>query len=503
MKLEDLNLKEDTIKFSDTLNTDIWKKDELKPQVYNKLMQIADAFIQYLDLSLDIADIQFTGSMANFNFNPDSDIDLHIVVKFDDYDINSDLLQDYFNAKKTVFNNNHDITIYGHPVELYVEDAGKPAEAGGKYSIKYDKWLKKPEKITKKIEDVKDSPKYKELVNKIQDILSSEYNSDEANLVLDELYDMRKNGLSSGGELSEENLIFKKLRSNGLIADLRDYINKNYDKSLSLEEHLIKESAEQDKEYRQLAYKLTKIIIKKITDKNTKLKTGSDGFFIDVTNDFKNTSPIISASNKGYLIKFTDMNEEITFSFGVTIDDYYGVIAIPAMTSDLWDYITTLVNKNNKIVSKLKSTYADNDEEYRVELSKYILDWAKKDFIKFLKSQGELAITSLVHECIHLIDEIRRTETYKPKEQNLFTQSGMKSYWNSPIEQNAFFQETTHSFDEWIRKNIFNINDWKTFKDFFEDFIHQYSGSFNELTNENKERLAKRAYKYWVSLKNS
>ena len=79
----------------------------------------------------------------------------------------------------------------------------------------------------------------------------------------------------------------------------------------------------------------------------------------------------------------------------------------------------------------------------------------------------------------------------------------MKSYWNSPIEQNAFFQETTHSFDEWIRKNIFNINDWKTFKDFFEDFIRQYSGSFNELTNENKERLAKRAYKYWVSLKNS
>lgn len=100
MKLEDLNLQEDTIKFSETLNKDIWNGEELKPQVYNKLNQIASAFIEYLDLNLDITDIQFTGSMANFNFNPDSDIDLHIVVKFDDYDINSDLLQDYFNAKK-------------------------------------------------------------------------------------------------------------------------------------------------------------------------------------------------------------------------------------------------------------------------------------------------------------------------------------------------------------------------------------------------------------------
>ena len=185
MKVTDLHLDEDTIKFSDVLNTDIWVNEELKPQVYKKLMEIADAFIEYLDLDLNIVDIQFTGSMANYNFNKDSDIDLHIIADFEDFGINYDIISNYFNAKKSLFNQNHNITIYGHPVELYVEDKNQPSQSKGKYSLKFDKWLIKPQKITQEVEDVIDTPKYLEYIERFNAIVSSDYNAQEANDLLD------------------------------------------------------------------------------------------------------------------------------------------------------------------------------------------------------------------------------------------------------------------------------------------------------------------------------
>lgn len=495
MKLEDLNLKEDTIKFSDTLNTDIWKKDELKPQVYNKLMQIADAFIQYLDLSLDIADIQFTGSMANFNFNKDSDIDLHIIVKFSDYDINIELLQDYFNAKKTIFNANHDITIYGHPVELYVEDASKPTESGGKYSLKFDKWIKKPEQITKEVKDVKDSPKYKDLVLQIDNILSSEYNAEEANDLLDNLYSMRKEGLSTSGELSEENLIFKKLRSNGFIQKLRDYITKNYDKNLSLEESVLNEDIQQDSQYRILANKLAKLCIKAI--KNDEMLFNTDSAFINMTSAFKKTSLIIKNSPYEYLLRFCDMNVEPNPSFGKSIDGKFKVITFPALTMSINDLFSKIMKKHLNEYIKLKDTTNDTTELAKNIFTKYM----RKEILKYIQNSKETVIPSLIHECIHLIDSLRRTQTYKSTEQKFDSDEAATNYWNDPVEQNAYYQETAFLFDEWIKKEFFNLSDWKSFTDFYEDFIRQYRGNYDKLTKPNKEKLIKRAYQYYMNLK--
>lgn len=495
MKLEDLNLKEDTIKFSDTLNTDIWEKDELKPQVYNKLMQIADAFIQYLDLSLDIADIQFTGSMANFNFNKDSDIDLHIIVKFSDYDINIELLQDYFNAKKTIFNANHDITIYGHPVELYVEDASKPAESGGKYSLKFDKWIKKPEQITKEVEDVKDSPKYKDLVLQFDNILSSEYNTEEANDLLDNLYSMRKEGLTTSGELSEENLIFKKLRSNGFIQKLRDYITKNYDKNLSLEESVLNEDIQQDSQYRILANKLAKLCIKAI--KNDEMLFNTDSAFINMTSAFKKTSLIIKNSPYEYLLRFCDMNVEPNPSFGKSIDGKFKVITFPALTMSINDLFSKIMKKHLNEYIKLKDTTNDTTELAKNIFTKYM----RKEILKYIQNSKETVIPSLIHECIHLIDSLRRTQTYKSTEQKFDSDEAATNYWNDPVEQNAYYQETAFLFDEWIKKEFFNLSDWKSFTDFYEDFIRQYRGNYDKLTKPNKEKLIKRAYQYYMNLK--
>ena len=235
MKLDKLLEREYTLK--QELHSDLWDGDILKSEVREKLFQIAYAFIEYVGVEgLIIEDIIFTGSLANYNYNDDSDIDLHIITDFDNLPVDCPLLaDDYFQAKKSLFNQNHNISIYGHPVELYIEDIKTPSKATGKYSIISDNWVVKPIVVNQiSLGDPETSIKFLDIVRKIRDVVSSEYNVEEAEKLMNEIYELRQNGLSSGGELSFENICFKQLRSDGYIKLLRDYITRNYDKSLSL-----------------------------------------------------------------------------------------------------------------------------------------------------------------------------------------------------------------------------------------------------------------------------
>lgn len=235
MKLD--SLLETPFKLNTKLCSDLWEDNTLKPEVRVKLVEIAYAFLQYINLpGLEIEDMLFTGSMANYNYTDKSDIDLHLVVDFDKLPAECPLLaDDYFQAKKTLFNKNHNISIYGHPVELYVENIKTPSKSGGKFSLVNNNWIEIPVPSTiTMLGDPEESEKYKDLVKRIKDVLSSEFNSKEANEIMDDIYSMRQNGLNSGGELSFENICFKQLRNDGYIEKLKNYINTNYDKSLSL-----------------------------------------------------------------------------------------------------------------------------------------------------------------------------------------------------------------------------------------------------------------------------
>ena len=67
------------------LSSKLWDEDmKLKKDAKKRLMDIADAFIDYIGISLDVLDITITGSYANYNYTPYSDIDLHILVDYDD-----------------------------------------------------------------------------------------------------------------------------------------------------------------------------------------------------------------------------------------------------------------------------------------------------------------------------------------------------------------------------------------------------------------------------------
>lgn len=226
---------EDKIYLNKILNKDIWENNQLKQEVKDKLLEIAMTFFGFLKVkNLIVEDIIITGSMSQYNYTKESDIDLHFIVDFNNLPEDCPIpFDDYFNSKKKIFNLEHDISIYGHPVEIYVEDSNVPSESKGKYSLLKDEWIIFP--LKSKIEYFEyDSEKLKEIVKEINDVLTTDFNAEIAQSILDKIYEMRKSGLSLGGESSEGNVIFKLLRNGGYIKKLQDYIRKNEDANLSL-----------------------------------------------------------------------------------------------------------------------------------------------------------------------------------------------------------------------------------------------------------------------------
>ena len=86
------------------LHQDFWNQpdDRLDPEVREKLLEIARNFMEKHEVSdVDIKDITFTGSLANYNWSKFSDVDLHIIIDFADVDENFDLVKEYFNSRYT------------------------------------------------------------------------------------------------------------------------------------------------------------------------------------------------------------------------------------------------------------------------------------------------------------------------------------------------------------------------------------------------------------------
>ena len=138
------------MQFKDELNPIIWDKDndnQMRPEVNAKLREIADAFIEYIEIPEEaLIDVVVTGSSASYNYNEHSDLDLHIIVDYDKIHDDCPLVEGYLGALKNTFNKEHDITIHGVPVELYAEKKDQGTVHNGLYSLNTG-WIDKPEKI--------------------------------------------------------------------------------------------------------------------------------------------------------------------------------------------------------------------------------------------------------------------------------------------------------------------------------------------------------------------
>ena len=228
------------------LNPKFWKDDKLNPKVREKLMKIAEEFIDFLEVPIVVEDIIFIGSLTNYGWSEYSDIDLHISCDYDQFpkDLKK-LYEELFLVKKTIFNLNHDIKIFGYDVELYVEDSNLGNYSNGAYSILYDKWNIKPEKEKKNLDKDLLEKKIKYWSSLIDTVIDNSTTEDlkstleYAECLKDKLSKYRKKGLSTGGELSIENLVFKYLRRSGHIEKLKNLKNDIIDNQLSLAERFV------------------------------------------------------------------------------------------------------------------------------------------------------------------------------------------------------------------------------------------------------------------------
>lgn len=243
----------------DKLNPKIWvlpneramsdpkgQMETMRPKVRERLIDIADEFIDFLGVDVIVSDVMMTGSLANYNWSQFSDIDLHIIVDFEQFsDRELPLYEELFKLKKTLFNDKHNITIFGYDVELYVQNELESHFSSGEYSVLYDEWITKPKIDNTEIDTELIKKKSQQWMNQIDMVIENAKKEpldvaiDLIDKYKDKIKKYRTAGLEKGGEMSDENLVFKVLRRNGYIQKLFDFQTEYKDEKLSLAEKTI------------------------------------------------------------------------------------------------------------------------------------------------------------------------------------------------------------------------------------------------------------------------
>jgi predicted nucleotidyltransferase len=230
-----MKLMEIAVPYHKELNPKLWDGTKLRPEVRTKLLEIVKEFIKFCDIPDFHPDLVYmTGSLCAFNYTSGSDIDVHIKLSFDDFDC-PEMAEELFDAKRDVFTDKFDISIYGFPVEVYVQDHSDENIAAGEYDLIKDTWIEKPKYSPPDINSRDIQQRIKSMKRKINKVISKDADYDEAKGLMKRIKAIRKAALEDGGEFSAENLAFKALRKDGSIAKLLDHIKAAKSEELSLE----------------------------------------------------------------------------------------------------------------------------------------------------------------------------------------------------------------------------------------------------------------------------
>lgn len=119
-----------------TLNPKLWdiEKNELKPEVSEKVLEIAKDFTDGLDedeVKYKLLDIKLVGSNCSYNYNKSSDLDVHLVFDLSIYaddDEKEKMAELLYNYTRSLWNKNHTVEFYGIPVEIYIETENSEEE---------------------------------------------------------------------------------------------------------------------------------------------------------------------------------------------------------------------------------------------------------------------------------------------------------------------------------------------------------------------------------------
>lgn len=193
-------------------------------------------FYEKTEFKAPIIDIYLMGSSANYNWSPESDVDVHIIIDYDKLQMPPETAGKAVKTAGGQWNMEHQVAVKGHKVEINFQNAKevKP-HVTGIYSLVKDQWIRKPVQQNIQVDKPTIQAKYAGMKKYVESALRSG-NRETMKSVKKYLDAFRQYGLDTHGELSMENIVFKILRSKGLIKALKDAITATYDKEMSVKE---------------------------------------------------------------------------------------------------------------------------------------------------------------------------------------------------------------------------------------------------------------------------
>ncbi len=222
------------------LEPNFWVAGKLNPKIAKRLQKIANEFLEGLEIGAQMEDLRFTGSLANYNWSKYSDIDLHIVVDFSKIDENTELVKGFFDNARMRWNDLHDIKIYGHEVEIYVEDVGEVHKSSGLYSLTENQWITQPDPEKIEFDYITARKKADAIETEVN--LIEQFKDDKPRAAIKsierlkkKIRTMRRAGLNSAlQEYSAENIAFKILRREETLDKLNNMKYDAYDRYFSV-----------------------------------------------------------------------------------------------------------------------------------------------------------------------------------------------------------------------------------------------------------------------------
>ena len=245
------------LKPKSNLHGDFWSEKTFDPEISEVLKQIVEDVIGSMDIKAEVKDIVITGSIASYNWHKLSDIDLHILLDFEEINEDFELVKRMLDQSRINWNKAHDIMIKDHEVELYFQDANEDHKSNGVWSLVSEAWLVEPEIESPEL-DLKTTEKKAEMLVKSIDHIENLIDDNKmpeayqcASKLKNKISKLRSTGLSRVGIYSPENMAFKMLRNSKYLEKLSNFKIKAYDAMMSLNEIYIKDyfNSNTDPEY--------------------------------------------------------------------------------------------------------------------------------------------------------------------------------------------------------------------------------------------------------------
>lgn len=220
------------------LNPKIWNEDNtLKDDISKKLYQIIEQYIEDSQILThdDILTAEIVGSNASYNYTDKSDLDLHLIVDMSELSKDPKFAQLANDGEKALFNRRYDLNLRGCQVEVYIEDVKTSAVSNGVFDLYTDEWVRFPFRFNVNIDQDKYLRKYETTEHTAKELLKQGTTEDIIKFIND-LYLRRRKSLQTEGEPGTDNQIFKDLRNNDILSQLKDKIAEMKSDELSLTE---------------------------------------------------------------------------------------------------------------------------------------------------------------------------------------------------------------------------------------------------------------------------